>query len=136
MQTTFLLKTGHWICFPPVILAAKLLKINRMDQRNFSSWHGWSITLGQPYLWSNSKGQAHPGIGRHSTTEFQGGSLALWRDLEKPSVQLCGFWSCHLLCRCEYKHRAVMLAIAASSPDKDIMKLSFSMLRTTYQTLF
>lgn len=67
---------------------------------------------------------------------FRGGSLALWRDLEKPSVQLRGFWPCHLLCRCVYKHRAVPLAIAASSPDKDIMKLSFSMLRMTYQVLF
>lgn len=79
MKTAFLLKSGHFFCFPPVILAARPLKIN---QRNFSSWHRGLVMLGQPYLWSDSGGQAPAGDSRHSAAGFQ------WA-LEAPGEAQC-----------------------------------------------
>jgi len=135
-QRAFLLKTGCWVCPPPVTLVGKHLRINQVDQRNFSSCYARSIVSGQPCSWPGSEGQAHPGVGRHRATEDPWGWLALQRDLEQPSQQLCGLWSCRPRCRCEYEHQAVPLAMSASSPGEDLVERHLSMLRMTHQAPF
>lgn len=142
VPTAFLRRTGCCICC--AMLSAKPLKMNQVEQWNFRSRRGGSVMSRQP----KSQGQAHPGpIGtsrprrRIPTPQVQcyrvrWRSGAPWRDLEKPDVGFCGVWSCHPPCSCEYVHRAVPPAIAASSPEKDLVEFSFSVLRMTYQAPF